>query len=86
MTRLNHVESFVPARAQSSRLPRKLLVDLEGWLVLTYALQRRTQPQLSWRHMFCTTACSEDLEIAEIGEANGWAVLRGASEAGRNCG
>jgi spore coat polysaccharide biosynthesis protein SpsF len=80
MPTLNHIAVFVPARAHSSRLSRKMLLDLGGWPVLSYPLQRMMLPKLPQQHVLCTTDSPEDAEIVQLGKANGWTAFCGDQE------
>jgi cyclase len=71
---------FVTARLQSSRLPRKMLTDIEGHAALWYVLDRMKQPGLPDVRVVCTSTNAEDDEIAALAESQGWEVFRGNEE------
>ncbi len=71
---------FVTARLLSSRLPRKLLTDIEGRPALWYVLERMKAPGLPDVRVVCTSTNPEDEEIAGYAESQGWQVFRGSEE------
>jgi spore coat polysaccharide biosynthesis protein SpsF len=71
---------FIPARLHSSRLPQKLLGDIEGKPALWYLLNRMRMPVLPKARVVCTSLNPDDLAIAAFAEANGWESFRGDEE------
>ncbi len=71
---------LVPARLQSSRLPEKMLIDVEGKPALWYVLDRMKIPKTPHVRILCTSVNPADDRIAAYGESQGWIVFRGDEE------
>ncbi len=77
---LKRTAIMVPARLRSSRLPQKMLMDIEGRPALWYVLHRMWMPQLPDLRVVCTSVHATDDPIAEYAEAQGWLAFRGDEE------
>lgn len=75
-----NIAVFIPARLSSSRLPRKMLTEIEGRPALWYVLDRMKEPYEPELRVVCTSTNSEDAQIAEYAASQGWQVFRGDEE------
>jgi len=71
---------FVTARISSSRLPRKMLTEIEGRPALWYVLERMKTPNLPEMRVVCTSTNLTDTQLADYAESQGWQVFRGDEE------
>jgi spore coat polysaccharide biosynthesis protein SpsF len=74
------VTAIVQARLASTRLPGKVLLDLEGRTVLERVLERVRASRLVGSALVATTVLEEDGEIAEFCRRGGIDFYRGSSE------
>jgi spore coat polysaccharide biosynthesis protein SpsF len=68
---------FVTARTRSSRLPRKMLTDIEGRPALWYVLERMKDARQPDLRIVCTSTNTDDDEIVDYAQSQGWQVFRG---------
>jgi spore coat polysaccharide biosynthesis protein SpsF len=71
---------LITARLKSSRLPKKLLLKVNGEAYITWMLRRlKLAPELS-EIILCTSTNPQDDELVEIAENEGVRVYRGSEE------
>ncbi|AIE86632.1 cytidylyltransferase domain-containing protein [Fimbriimonas ginsengisoli] len=68
---------FFVARTGSSRLPRKVLLPIEGRALILHHFDRMKLAQLPERLVLCTTDSPADDELAAVAEEYGIDVFRG---------
>ena len=73
------VVAIVQARMASTRLPGKVLADIEGEPMLVREVERAMQAELVDELVVATTNESEDEPIAELCHERGYACYRGSS-------
>jgi len=71
---------IIQARTSSTRLPRKVLLDLEGKTVLEHVVNRVRSAKLINKVMVATTIKKEDLKIVKICADVGVEVYRGSEQ------
>ena len=71
---------FVTARLKSSRLPEKMLSDIEGRPALWYPLNRMVLASLPNLRVVCTTTAAEDRRIVDYAESLRWNSFQGSEE------
>jgi spore coat polysaccharide biosynthesis protein SpsF len=74
------IVAIIQARMGSSRLPGKVLMDLEGATVLDRVLSRLGRSQLIDESLVATTIEPADEAIVEHGKRTGWNVFRGSEQ------
>ena len=74
------VVSLIQARTGSTRLPRKVLLDLEGKTVLEHVIARTRLSRLTDQLVVATTVNREDLAIVKICADLGISVYCGSEE------
>jgi spore coat polysaccharide biosynthesis protein SpsF len=74
------VVAIVQARMGSTRLPGKVLMDLEGAAVLDRVLNRLGRSELIHESLVATTTAAADDVIVEHCEHGRWRVFRGSEE------
>jgi spore coat polysaccharide biosynthesis protein SpsF len=72
-----HVETIIQARMGSSRLPGKVLADIEGRAMLERCAGRAALSRLSGGIAIATTTLEEDLAIDRFCSHRGWRCWRG---------
>lgn len=70
----------ITARLGSSRLPRKMLCDLEGAPVLEHLIRRLSEARSPHEMVVATTQEPEDDELARLAEQHGARVVRGPTQ------
>ena len=78
--RQENIAVFVTARLGSSRLPGKVLADIEGRPALWYILDRMNLPTLPNLRVLNTSSNPNDDPLVEFAELNGWKWFRGDEE------
>jgi spore coat polysaccharide biosynthesis protein SpsF len=76
----NRTAIVTPARLHSSRLPRKMLLDIEGRPALWYVLDRMKMAKLPDLRIVCTSTNAADMEIAKVAEEQEWLTFCGDEE------
>jgi len=71
---------IIQARTSSTRLPRKVLLDLEGRTVLEHVISRVKSANLISQVIIATTIKKEDLKIVKICADVGVEVYRGSDQ------
>lgn len=71
---------LTPARLHSSRLPRKMLLDIQGRPALWYVLERMKMAKLPDLRVVCTSTNAADQEIVRFAESQGWLAFCGDEE------
>ncbi len=71
---------FTPARLHSSRLPGKMLLDIEGRPALWYVLDRMKMTKHPDLRVVCTSTNKADQEIVRFAESQGWLTFCGDEE------
>lgn len=71
---------FILARLHSSRLPRKMILDLCGRRIIEYQFINAKKVQSADRVILCTTDYGEDSILCQIAESHGIDCFRGSSE------
>lgn len=69
---------IVQARVGSSRLPGKVLAEIEGVPMLTHVLRRTKAAQFPQHHILAIPDTPENDPLVAIGEAEGYRVHRGS--------
>lgn len=69
---------FFVARTGSSRLPRKVLLDVAGKPLIVHHFDRMKLSERADKLILCTTTSPEDNELCAIAEAHGVEVYRGS--------
>lgn len=72
------VVAIVQARLGSTRLPRKVLLDIEGKPMLARVMNRLRRAQKVDAVIVATTVEPQDQQLAEFCETHGWPVYRGS--------
>ncbi len=70
---------MIQARLASSRLPRKVLQDIEGHSMLARVVNRARQATIPDDVVVATTTESTDDELASVCEKQGWSCFRGSN-------
>lgn len=70
----------VTARMRSTRLPEKMLADVEGRPALAVLLARLEAARLPGLRLLCTSDAPEDDRLEQLGRSLGWRVFRGDEE------
>ena len=65
---------------KSTRLPRKLLLEIQGKSVLDHMIDRLKRSAKVSEIVLCTSTDSEDDELIEMTQANGVLSFRGSPE------
>jgi len=76
----NKIGLFLTARVSSSRLPKKMLLEINGKPALWYLIQRMKNVQKANLKIVCTTTEKGDDEIEKIAKDNGFICFRGDVE------
>lgn len=71
---------FITARLKSTRLPRKVLLDLNGKTVIQQLVDRVKRARLVDLFVLCTSVNPADDELVEVAEKNGISIFRGHEE------
>jgi spore coat polysaccharide biosynthesis protein SpsF len=70
--------AIIQARLGSTRLPRKVLLPLQGRPMLAHVVERVARAHRVDEVVVATTTCSMDDELWQFCRANGWRVVRGS--------
>ncbi len=76
----NRTAILTPARLHSSRLPRKMLIEIEGRPALWYVLDRMKMAKLPDLRVVCTSTNDADQEIVKFAEEQEWLAFCGDEE------
>ncbi len=76
----NKIGLFLTARVASTRLPKKMLIEIDGKPVLWWLIQRMKVVEKADLKVVCTSFEKEDDEIERISKENGWLCFRGDKE------
>lgn len=76
----NRTAILTPARLHSSRLPRKMFLDIEGRPALWYVLDRMKMAKLPGLRVVCTSTNPADQDIVAFAESQGWLAFCGDEE------
>ncbi len=76
----NRIAIFIPARLSSTRLPKKMLIDINGKPALWYLIKRMEKAKKPDLRVICTTNMKEDDEIEKFSIENNWLFFRGDAE------
>jgi spore coat polysaccharide biosynthesis protein SpsF len=68
---MKHVVAIIQARMGSTRLPGKVLIDIEGKPVLWHLINRLQKSQLIDKIVIATTSNKNDIPILKFAEENG---------------
>lgn len=71
------VATLILARIDSSRLPRKHLLEINGRPIITYLIERLQLSKESRHIVLCTTPLPEDDVLVSVAESVGISVFRG---------
>ena len=72
------VVTIIQARTGSTRLPRKVLMDVSGRPMLARVVERAKRSKLGRRIVVATTVMPEDDEIVSLCGTNSWPCFRGS--------
>jgi spore coat polysaccharide biosynthesis protein SpsF (cytidylyltransferase family) len=75
-----HIIAIIQARSGSTRLPQKVLMDLEGKTVLERVIERVRRSKLVTNVVVATTVAKEDLEIVNLCPGIGVSVYCGSED------
>lgn len=78
--RTDKIGLFITARVSSSRMPKKMLLPIEGKPALWYLIKRMDKALKPDIKIICTTEANEDNEIEKLSKENGWQYFRGDKE------
>lgn len=73
------IVAIIQARAESSRLPKKVLLDIEGEPMLVHVFQRTQLAKTVNQVVVATTNHPADDTVAQLCEAHGFPCYRGSS-------
>lgn len=76
--KMKNLIAIIQARVGSSRLPNKVLLDLEGQTVLQRVVERVSQSKMINEVIVATTTSEKDIEIVNICSEIGVKVFRGS--------
>lgn len=71
---------FLTARLHSSRLPKKMLIDIAGSPALGFGLARMRHARAPGRFVLCTSNHPDDEPLCALARKHGWDVFRGDEE------
>lgn len=71
---------LITARLKSSRLPFKLLKDLNGYSIIEHVIQRAKQVTVIDKVVVCTSTNTQDLPLVEVAQKNGIYYFLGSEE------
>ena len=71
---------IVGARIGSTRLPGKALLQIGGYPMIIFLLERIRATQSVNKIIFATTTLSEDNELAQVVKDAGFTVFRGSNQ------
>ena len=71
---------LIPVRSDSSRLPKKALVKINGLSTIEHLIQRVKRSKKADKIIVCTTTLQSDDEICTLAEKNGVNYYRGSVE------
>ncbi|MFC1952772.1 cytidylyltransferase domain-containing protein [Chloroflexota bacterium] len=71
---------FVSARTKSTRLPRKVLLDIKGKATIEHLIERAKQPELTDMVIMCTSVHPGDDPLYKIAKKNDIECFRGSPE------
>jgi len=71
---------FIPARAKSTRLPKKLLLTIKGKTLLEHLIQRVKLAKLPKLIVLCTTTSSDDAVLVDVAKKSGVEYFRGSEK------
>ncbi|NCZ93320.1 MAG: hypothetical protein EBZ00_05000, partial [Actinobacteria bacterium] len=77
---MTRVDATIQARTGSSRLPGKVLRDLDGKPLLQYQIERIQQSQRIERVILATTDRPQDDALAHLAESMGIDCFRGSED------
>jgi spore coat polysaccharide biosynthesis protein SpsF len=71
---------FIPVRLDSTRLPRKALLDIEGKPAIVHLIERLKLAELPQEIVLCTTTESSDDALVEVADFCNIRLCRGSKE------
>src|SRR5690348_12934070 len=71
---------FIPVRLDSTRLPRKAMLDIEGKPAIVHLIERLQLASLPQMIVLCTTTDSTDDELVGVANSCGIRHCRGSKE------
>ncbi len=77
---MKHVVAIIQARMSSTRLPGKVLMDIEGKPMLWHVVNRLKKSQLIDKIVIATTVSKRDLLVLRFAEENGIDCFAGSEE------
>ena len=77
---LPSIAVFIPVRLDSTRLPRKAMLDIEGKPAIVHLIERLQLSSLPQQIVLCTTTESTDDELDGVANACGIRLCRGSKE------
>ncbi len=77
---MKHVVAIIQARMSSTRLPGKVLMDIEGKSMLWHVVNRLKKSRLIDRIVIATTTSNYDLRILRFAKENGIGYFAGSEE------
>lgn len=77
---MNRIIAIIQARVGSTRLPNKVLLDLEGKTVLEHVINRVSKSKLVSETAVATTVLEEDLKIVNLCSGKGVRVYCGSED------
>lgn len=75
---MNKIIAVIQARVGSTRLPNKVLLDLEGKTVIEHVINRVSKSKLVSETVVATTVLDQDLKIVDLCSGIGVRVYRGS--------